>query len=62
MTWSRTLEVAPQIFENLTSTYGHVLSYAREGPDIKNFIYYYKVFGSFLVILVHVKKPSYMEL
>jgi hypothetical protein len=41
MTWSRTLQLAPQKFDKLTSTYGQILSYARQGPDIKNFIYYF---------------------
>jgi hypothetical protein len=41
MTWSRTLEVATQRFDKLTGTCGHILSYARQGPDIKNFIYYF---------------------
>jgi hypothetical protein len=40
MTWSGTLEVAPQKFDKLTSTYGQILSYARQGPDLENFIYY----------------------
>jgi hypothetical protein len=41
MTWSGTLEVAPQKFDKLTSTYGQILSYARQGPDLENFIYYF---------------------
>jgi hypothetical protein len=41
MTWSRTLEVAPQRFDKLTGTCGHILPYARQGPDIENFIYYF---------------------
>jgi hypothetical protein len=41
MKWSRTLELAPQKFEKLTSTYGHVLSYARQGPDIKIFFKFF---------------------
>jgi len=35
MTWSRTLEVSPQNFDKLTSTYGQILSYARQGPYSK---------------------------
>ncbi len=41
MTWSRTLQLAPQKFDKLTSTYGQKLSYARQGPNIENFIYYF---------------------
>jgi hypothetical protein len=41
MTWSRTLEVAPIKFDKLTCTYGQILSYARQGPDLENFIYYF---------------------
>jgi hypothetical protein len=38
MTLSRTLEVAPQKFDKLTCTYGQILSYVRQGPDLENFI------------------------
>jgi hypothetical protein len=38
MTWSRTLQLAPQKFDKLTCTYGQILSYARQGPDLENFI------------------------
>jgi hypothetical protein len=38
MTLSRTLQLSPQKFDKLTSTYGHILSYARHGPDLENFI------------------------
>ena len=41
MTWSRTLQLAPHKFDKLTRTCGHILSYARQGPYIKNFIYYF---------------------
>ena len=41
MTWSRTLHLSPQKFDKLTSTYGQKLSYARQDPNIKNFIYYF---------------------
>ena len=41
MTWSRTLHLAPHKFDKLTSTCGHIFSYARQGPNIKNFIYYF---------------------
>jgi hypothetical protein len=73
MTWSRTLQLAPQKFDKLASTYGQNLSYARHGPNIKNFIYYFlclefycvyfepknKAFSSFLVILMHENKNSF---
>jgi hypothetical protein len=36
---ARTLEVAPQKFDKMTSSYGQILYYARQGPDIENFIY-----------------------
>jgi hypothetical protein len=83
MTWSKTLQLSPQKFDKLTSTYGQILSYARQGPDIKKYFYYFlgilfycdhfkpvpdkyliknKVYRSFLVILLHVKKTSYMQL
>ena len=39
MTLSRTLEVSPQKFDKLASTYGQVLPYARQGPDLENFIF-----------------------
>ena len=39
MTWSRTLQLAPKKFDKLTSTCGHILSYARQGPDPYNLIY-----------------------
>ena len=39
MTWSRTLKISPQKFDNLTSTYGQILSYARHGSDLENFIF-----------------------
>jgi hypothetical protein len=42
MTWSRTLKITPQKFDKLTSTYGQILYYARQGPDLKNF--YFKFF------------------
>ena len=41
MTWSRTLQLAPKKFDKLTSTCGQKLSYARQGPNIENFIYYF---------------------
>ena len=41
MIWSRTLQLAPQKFDKLTSTYGQILSYARHGTDLENFIYYF---------------------
>jgi hypothetical protein len=46
MTWSGTLQLSPQKFDKLTSTYGQILSYARHGPDLENFIlnFLYAVF------------------
>ena len=41
MTLSRTLQLAPQKFDKLTRTYGQKLTYARQGPNFKNFIYYF---------------------
>ncbi len=41
MTWSRTLQLAPQKFDKLTRTCGYIFSYARQGPYIKNFNYYF---------------------
>ena len=41
MSWSRTLQLAPKKFDKLTSTCGQKLSYARQGPNIENFIYYF---------------------
>jgi hypothetical protein len=41
MTWSRTLELSPKKFDNLTSTYGQILSYAILCPGSKNWIYYF---------------------
>jgi hypothetical protein len=41
MAWSRTLEVAPQKFDKLTSTYGQILSYARQGPDLDIFFQFF---------------------
>ena len=32
---SRTLQLSPQKFDKLTSTYGQILSYARQGPDLE---------------------------
>ena len=40
MTWSLTLEVASENFYKLTSTYGQILSYAKQGPYPEKFIYY----------------------
>ena len=40
MTWSRTLEVAPQKFDKLTSTYGQIFSYAKQGRYPEKCIYY----------------------
>jgi hypothetical protein len=40
MTWARTLELAPQKFDKLTSTYGQILSYARQGPELEIFCIY----------------------
>jgi hypothetical protein len=36
MKWSRTLQLSPQKFGKLTATYGQILSYARQGPDLEN--------------------------
>jgi hypothetical protein len=41
MTRSRNLLLSPQKFDKLTSTYGQLLSYAKQGPDIKIFLYYF---------------------
>jgi hypothetical protein len=41
MTLSRTLQLSPQKFDKLTSTYGQILSYTRQGPDIKKIFYYF---------------------
>ena len=41
MTWSRTLQLDPSKFDKSTSIYGQKLSYARQGPKIKNVIYYF---------------------
>jgi hypothetical protein len=35
MTWSNTLELALQKFNKLTTKYGQILSYARQGPDLE---------------------------
>ena len=39
MTWSRTLELSPQKFDKLTCTCGQILSYTRQAPYIKNFVF-----------------------
>jgi len=40
MPWAfATLQLAPQKFDKLTSTCGHIFSYARQSPYIKNFIF-----------------------
>ena len=41
MTWSRTLELSPQKFDKLTSTYCQKLSYAKQGSDLENVINYF---------------------
>jgi hypothetical protein len=41
MTLSRTLQLSRQKFDNLTSTYGQILSYTRQGPGIKKIFYYF---------------------
>jgi len=41
MTWSRLLQLAPQKLDKSTSLYGQKLSYARQGPNIKNVIHYF---------------------
>ncbi len=56
MTWSNTLELAPQKFDKLTTKYGQILSYARQGPDLEFFLnflcvgYYCHHFTVFLLI------------
>ena len=40
MTWSRTLEVAPQKFDKLTSTYGQIFSHGKQGRYPEKCIYY----------------------
>jgi hypothetical protein len=47
MTLSRTLQLSPQKFDKLTSTYGHIFSYTRQGPDIK------KIFYNFLCVIIN---------
>jgi hypothetical protein len=41
MTLSRTLKLAPEKFGKLASTYDQNLSYTRQEPSIKYFIYYF---------------------
>jgi hypothetical protein len=39
MTWPRTLQLSPQKFDKLTSTYGQILSDARQGLELENYIF-----------------------
>jgi hypothetical protein len=39
MTWSRTLQLSPKKFDKLTSTYGQILSDARQGLELDNYIF-----------------------
>jgi hypothetical protein len=48
MTWSRTLQLSPQKFDKLTSTYGQILSDARQGLELENYI-----FNSLCVIFIN---------
>jgi hypothetical protein len=37
MTWSRTLQLAPQKFDKMNSKYFQILSYAKQGSDLEIF-------------------------
>ena len=41
MIWSNTLELAFKKFDKLTTKYGQILSYARQGPDFEFFLNFY---------------------
>jgi hypothetical protein len=41
MIWSNTLELALQKFDKLTTKYGQILSYARQGPDLRLFFKFF---------------------
>ncbi len=58
MTWSRTLGIAPSKFDKLTSTCGHTLSYAKQGPYIENCIFYVENFVAIILSLIAMKNSQ----